>query len=114
MSKNMHPNDADSAQKCQKAEALLSNLTRLQAEMLRVKMQMDSLRSCPSEIVLQVNNLMEQAAKLSWTVMLLVCSLRDGIPMPNMDIEDLQKDYERLGEAWSNLIKTAGLGLIYL
>jgi hypothetical protein len=46
--------------------------------------------------------------------MLLVLFLKGGKPMPNTDIEDLQKDYEQLKEAWSNLIKTTGLGLIYL
>jgi hypothetical protein len=114
MSKNMLPTDADSAQKSHEAEVLLSNITRLLAEMLKVKLRMDSLRSCPSEIVLQVDNLMKQTEELSWTTMLLVLFLKGGKPMPNTDIEDLQKDYEQLKEAWSNLIKTTGLGLIYL
>jgi hypothetical protein len=114
MSKDKFSNDAGSAQELHEAEVLLSNFTRLQAEMLRVKVQMDSLQGLPSEIMLQVDNIMEQTAKLSWVAMVLVCSLREGKPMPNTDIKDLQKKYEQLKEAWLNLLKTTGLGLIYL
>jgi len=55
MSENILQNDADSTRKCREAEALLSDLTRLQAEMLRIKVQMDSLQGCPPEIVVQVD-----------------------------------------------------------
>jgi hypothetical protein len=114
MSEDKFSNDAGSAQKFHEAEVLLSNIARLQAEMLKVKMHMDSLRGCPSEIKQQVDDLMKQAENLSWVTMLLVCSLKEGKPLPNTNIKDLQKDYERLKEVWSEFLRTSSVGLIYL
>jgi uncharacterized protein YuzB (UPF0349 family) len=108
------PSDAESARQLEEVDALISSAMKLLKEMASVRGRLYWSQNCPLEVMLRVDDLMGRTEEFCEICYQHHFSLLEGKSVSDMDIANLQKRYEWLKEAWLELLRMTGLGIIYI
>jgi hypothetical protein len=108
------PSDPESAQELREVEVLTLRATKLLKEIASVRERLYWLQNCPLEVMLRIDDLKERIGEFHEICYRHHLSLLKGKSVPDTDISDLQKGYERLKEAWSEFLITTGLGILWI
>ena len=109
------PSDAESAQKLEEIDALISKVKKLLQEMVKLGNRIFwSGIDCPLETALELSSLTQRATEFHKLCYQYHFSLLAGKSVSDMDMASLQKGYERLKEVWLEFLEKNGLGIIYL
>lgn len=108
------PSDAASARRLCEVDALILKTMKLLKEMRNVGERLYWSQNCPLEVMLRVDDLKGRTEEFREICYQHHLSLLQGKSVPDADIAELQKSYERLKEAWLEFLRMTGLGIIYL